>query len=129
MNNTSRFSSDELLKVLSLSHNATAIHSSMDLTVQMANDAMLAIWGKDRSVIGLPLEEALPELKGQPFIAMMQAVLTTGISHEDVNTPANLVVNGRLQTFISISPIAPLKMSRAKPIACCIRPPMLPSAI
>ncbi len=99
MNNTSRFSSDELLKVLSLSHNATAIHSSMDLTVQMANDAMLAIWGKDRSVIGLPLEEALPELKGQPFIAMMQAVLTTGISHEDVNTPANLVVNGRLQTF------------------------------
>jgi two-component system sensor histidine kinase VicK len=99
MSNTPRFSSDELLKVLSLSHNATAIHNSMDLTVQMANDAMLAIWGKDRSVIGLPLEEALPELKGQPFIAMMQAVLNTGISHEDVNTPANLVVNGVLQTF------------------------------
>jgi two-component system sensor histidine kinase VicK len=99
MNTDPRFSSDDLLKVLSLSHNATAIHTSMALTVQTANDAMLAIWGKDRSVIGLPLEEALPELKGQPFIGMMQEVLKTGITHEDVNTPADLVVNGRLQTF------------------------------
>ncbi|RWY49282.1 ATP-binding protein [Mucilaginibacter gilvus] len=99
MNSSSRFSSDELLEILSLSHNATAIHSTMALTVQTANDAMLAIWGKDRSVIGLPLEEALPELKGQPFIGMMQAVLNTGITHEDVNTPADLVVNGKLQTF------------------------------
>jgi two-component system sensor histidine kinase VicK len=99
MNTDPRFSSEELLKVLSLSHNATAIHTSMALTVQMANDAMLAIWGKDKSVIGLSLEEALPELKGQPFIGMMQNVLQTGISHQDVDTPANLVVNGRFQTF------------------------------
>lgn len=99
MNTDPRFSSDALLKVLSLSHNATAIHTSMALTVQTANDAMLAIWGKGREVIGLPLEEALPELKGQPFIGMMQDVLNTGITHEDINTPANLVVNGSLQTF------------------------------
>lgn len=99
MNNDRPFSSDELLKVLSLSHNATAIHTSDLLTVQTANDAMLDIWGKDRSVIGLPLEEALPELKGQPFLGMMQAVLRTGITHRDTDTPADLVVNGRLQTF------------------------------
>jgi two-component system sensor histidine kinase VicK len=40
----------------------TAVHVSEDAIIQSANDAMISVWGKDRSVIGKSLEDALPEL-------------------------------------------------------------------
>ena len=45
-------SSNELLQVFNLTQTATAIHVTEDAIIQEANDAMLAIWGKDRSVVG-----------------------------------------------------------------------------
>ena len=32
------------------------------------------LWGKDSSVIGKPLIEAIPELEGQPFLELLQEV-------------------------------------------------------
>ncbi|WP_123920815.1 hypothetical protein [Chryseobacterium balustinum] len=40
--------------------------------VEIANDMVLKIWNKDHTVIGLPLEKALPELVGQPFIDILK---------------------------------------------------------
>ncbi|MBS7563949.1 PAS domain-containing protein [Mucilaginibacter sp. Bleaf8] len=91
-------SSEALLQVLSLSEDATAIYTSEDLRIQFANDGMIAIWGKDRSVIGKTFEEAIPEIKGQPFTALLQNVWRTGETYTAKDTPANLVVNGKLQT-------------------------------
>ena len=66
MNSEARlFNSDELLAVLSLSKDATAIYTTEDLIIQMANDAMIGVWGKDRNIIGKKLEEAVPELTGK----------------------------------------------------------------
>jgi len=98
MNNDHRFSSDELLKILSLSPNATAIYTTNQLIIQTANDAMIALWGKDRSVIGQRFEDAIPELKGQQFIGLLQNVLKTGRTYQATNTPATLRVKGKLQT-------------------------------
>jgi PAS domain S-box-containing protein len=95
----SRFSSELLLEVLSQANTATAIHSTDEMIIETANDAMIAIWGKDKSVIGKPIEEALPELKGQPFLKMLQSVLHTGITQSGTNTRADLVVNGVLTPF------------------------------
>ncbi len=89
---------NQLLEVLSLSKDATAIYTSEQIVIEMANDAMIAFWGKDRSVIGKPLEDAVPELKGQPFINMLKNVLLTGITDKGDAIPAETIRNGTLHT-------------------------------
>lgn len=90
---------EELLNILSFSGDATAIHTTEDAVIQYANDAMLAFWGKGKDVIGKSLEEALPELKGQPFIEMFKQVWNEGITINGTDTPAQLMVDNILQTF------------------------------
>jgi len=96
---SSRFTKEQLLEILALSHNATAIYTGEELTIQSANYAMLALWGRDRSVIGKTMEEALPELTGQPFLDLLKQVWKTGITYSATDTPAQLIRNGELQTF------------------------------
>lgn len=57
---------------------AAALYTGPDLRIQYANDIMLGYWGKDKSVIGLPLSEAVPELEGQPFLKQLDRVFTHG---------------------------------------------------
>jgi two-component system sensor histidine kinase VicK len=92
-------SSEELLEVFNLTHTATAIHVTEDAIIQEANDAMLTIWGKDRSVIGKSLEDALPELKGQPFVDMFKRVWNEGLIISGKDTAAHLEINGEIKTF------------------------------
>lgn len=95
--NTGDLTESQLLEVLMLSKTATAIYTTDDIIIQMANDAMLAFWGKDKSIIGKPLEEGVPELKGQPFNKLLQRVLRTGITNSGI-APAQTRINGELQT-------------------------------
>jgi PAS domain S-box-containing protein len=99
MNKVTRFTSEEIIAILSLSPNATAIYASEQIIIQAANDAMIAFWDKDRSIVGYPLEEAVPELKGQPFLNIIKNVWHTGISYEAHDTPALLKTGDQLQTF------------------------------
>ncbi|MCP9750552.1 PAS domain-containing protein [Ferruginibacter sp. HRS2-29] len=96
---SSRFTKEQLLEILSLSHNATAIYTGEELTIQSANNAMLALWGRDRSVIGKSLIDVLPELHDQPFFGLLRQVLATGITYEGTDTPAQLMRSGTLQTY------------------------------
>ncbi|MBD1384422.1 PAS domain-containing protein [Mucilaginibacter rigui] len=98
-NYPSHFSSELLLTILSQATTATAIHSTDEMIIETANDAMIAVWGKDKSVIGKPIEEALPELKGQPFLGLLQSVLHTGQTIAGSDTRADLVVDGELKPF------------------------------
>lgn len=100
MNYTFDLLSDKtLLSVLTGANNAVAIHVTRNFNIQYASDAMIAIWGKDNSVIGKPLEVALPELEGQPFISLFEKVWDEGITITGTDTPADLYVDGQLQTF------------------------------
>ncbi|MGN6395923.1 MAG: ATP-binding protein [Mucilaginibacter sp.] len=92
-------SNQQLLQVLSTSNTAVAIHITEDAVIQYASDRMIEIWGKDKSVLGKTLEEALPELKGQPFIGMFKKVWNEGITISGTDTAAQLVINGELHTF------------------------------
>lgn len=78
---------------------ATAIYRGEDMVIELANEKMLQTWGKDQSVIGKRLGEALPELEGQPFMDILKKVYTTGISHQSSEARADLIVDGVLQTF------------------------------
>src|SRR5690606_1554207 len=67
--------------------------------IDFANDQMIKTWGKDKSVIGKTLEEALPELKGQPFIGILQNIFKTGVPYVAQEDKVDLVVDGVLQTY------------------------------
>lgn len=78
---------------------ATALYTGREMKVELANEAMIKLWGKDASVTGKTLKEALPELEGQPFLPLLDKVYTTGVPYHTEEQPADLVVDGKLQTF------------------------------
>ncbi|HYC28472.1 MAG TPA: PAS domain-containing protein, partial [Chitinophagaceae bacterium] len=78
---------------------ATAIYTGPEMIISLANDAMLRLWGKDASVIGMRLQDALPELEGQPFMQLLTNVYNTGKSYSAKEDRADLVVDGRLQSY------------------------------
>ncbi|PWS26009.1 hypothetical protein DHW03_18345 [Pedobacter yonginense] len=78
---------------------ATGFYEGEDIIISLANDEMLNFWGKDKSVMGKPMLEAIPELEGQPFIGLLKEVYRTGIAYHTDQQAADLVVDGKLQTF------------------------------
>lgn len=78
---------------------ATAVYMGEDMVIQLANDAMIKLWGKDSSVIGKRVDKALPELEGQPFIDLLKNVYHTGNTYKATEDRADLVVDGKLQSF------------------------------
>ncbi|MGO4877886.1 PAS domain-containing protein [Pedobacter psychrotolerans] len=77
----------------------TALYIGVDMIIGAANQAMLDLWGKSASIIGLKLMEALPELEGQPFFQILSQVFQSGETYHTKESPADLEVNGVLQTF------------------------------
>ncbi len=73
---------------------ATALFMGRELRIEIANDEMIQIWGKGDSVLGKPLAEALPELKGQEFLEILYNIFETGETYEARDSRAELVVNG-----------------------------------
>ncbi|AKD57157.1 sensor histidine kinase [Spirosoma radiotolerans] len=69
-----------------------------ELIITVANQAQLAVWGKGDAVFGMPLAKAIPEMEGQPFLAILDEVFTTGVTFATNNTPAQMVVNGVSKT-------------------------------
>ena len=78
---------------------ATCFFTGTDHKITVANDRMLSVWGKKKSIIGLPIAVALPELIGQPFIDILDEIYLTGKPYSGTNAPADLEVDGKLQTF------------------------------
>lgn len=78
---------------------ATCLFVGRDFVVEVANDIMLGYLGKDRSIIGLPFAQAVPEIKGQPFLGILDKVFTSGETYQDSGAAAMLEVNGVLGTY------------------------------
>ncbi|RYF96740.1 MAG: PAS domain S-box protein, partial [Chitinophagaceae bacterium] len=78
---------------------ATCMFVGSDLVIEVANDPMIAMWGKSRKVIGMPLEQAVPELKGQPYADILKGLLITGETYSAEGAYAELEINGQLQGF------------------------------
>lgn len=86
-----------------------AIYRTEELYIEFANEQMLKTWGKSASVIGIKLEDALPELEGQPFIGLLKNIFKTGETYASKEASADLMVNGKLQTFYYDFSYKPLK--------------------
>ena len=98
-------------ELMEISDYSTAIYKGKDLIIEFANDQMIKSWGKDKSVIGMKLEDAIPELQGQPFIEILTHVFETGIPYISQEDKVNLVVDDVLQTFYYNFSYKPLRDS------------------
>ncbi|WP_338877429.1 PAS domain-containing protein (plasmid) [Spirosoma sp. SC4-14] len=78
---------------------ATSLYTGPELVIEIANEMMITYWGKDHSVIGKPLAQALPELQGQPFLDLLDTIFRSGTVHQQRAARADLVVGGKLTTF------------------------------
>lgn len=75
----------------------TAIYNGESITISTANQSMLDLWGKDRSVIGKPFHEALPEL--ERLFDLLYRVYLTGETKEAREQPAEFSVDGKTKSF------------------------------
>ena len=78
---------------------STCLFVGEDMVIEVINEVMLGYWGRDKSVIGKPLVEALPELKGQPHLAILEEVFRSGKTYEARQVRADLMVDGALKTY------------------------------
>ena len=78
---------------------ATCLFTGKEMIIELANDLMLKVWGKDSSVIGMPLKKAVPELQGQPFLDILDRVFASGKAHSEAAARAELKVDGVLGTY------------------------------
>ncbi len=77
---------------------ATAVYTGKEMNIELANEAMIKLWGKDKGVIGKTLREALPELEGQPFHQLLEDVYTTGKTYWGKEDKVDLLIDGKLKT-------------------------------
>ncbi|HVG13986.1 MAG TPA: PAS domain S-box protein [Chitinophagaceae bacterium] len=66
-----------------------------NLVVEFANEPTLQLWGRTKEVIGLPLEEAVPEVKGQGYADIIHEVRETGMTRQVYESPVTLLRNNK----------------------------------
>ncbi|WP_222942460.1 chemotaxis protein CheB [Arenibacter arenosicollis] len=66
-----------------------------NMTIEIANDAMLESWGKGKEIIGKSLFEVLPEAAEQGFEKLLLGVYRTGKSANAYEAPITRVRNGQ----------------------------------
>ncbi len=76
---------------------AIGLLSGRNMIIDSANNKMLEIWGKNESIIGLPVLEALPEIIDQPFPEILDEVYTTGTPYYGNEKKAVLEYDGELK--------------------------------
>ncbi|SEQ94266.1 ATP-binding protein [Pedobacter rhizosphaerae] len=92
----------------------TALYETEDIVIKLANQEMLKLWGKDESVIGKPMAEAIPELVGQPFIPLLQQVCRTGVAYHADQQEAMLMVDGEYKKSWFNFTYKPLRNSKGE---------------
>ncbi len=77
------------------SPNLIAILKGDNFIIEIANDAILEIWGKGKDVIGKPYLAVLPELVEQGIGEMLKQVYTTGVPYYANELPVTINRNGK----------------------------------
>lgn len=74
---------------------ALGILRHRQLKIEVANNLMLDLWGKDKSIIGMPLATGIPELVGQPYLEILDNVYTSGERYVGKAAKVELHKDGR----------------------------------
>jgi signal transduction histidine kinase len=77
---------------------AILVFRGPEMVIEMANAPILEILNKDADIIGKPLLEGMPELKGEPAVELLFDVYHTGTSSEGNEVPVRMMRNGEFET-------------------------------
>jgi PAS domain S-box-containing protein len=88
---------------------AIGVYITDNIIIDNANPVLLNMWSKDASIIGLPMEEGIPELKDQPFIQLLKDVYRTGVTYQTTEQRADLLDGDGLRPFWFNFTYKPLK--------------------
>jgi PAS domain S-box-containing protein len=80
-----------------------------DMIIQVANDRMLELWGKNDTVIGQSVAEALPEIEGQPFPWLLRQVYETGEPYQGTGMLIKLFRNDKMENVYVDFVYAPIR--------------------
>lgn len=94
LNHTLTESEDRFRSLVEHSPVAMASLKGIDFEIDVVNDAILEIWGKDRSVVGLPLVKAMPEIEEQNFLNILREVYASGKPFYGKEHKTKLTING-----------------------------------
>jgi PAS domain S-box-containing protein len=89
------------------------VYTGPELTILLANQAMLDTWGKGNNVVGQTYIETLPELD-EKIYDQVRGVMKTGIPFHAKNTRVDLVMHGELKPFYFNYSFTPLFDSEGK---------------
>ncbi|MDF2432670.1 MAG: hypothetical protein JWP44_2301 [Mucilaginibacter sp.] len=78
---------------------AISVLKGSEYIIETANDKILEVWGKSAGIIGKPLELALPEIKDQPFVQLLNTIYTSGKPYQGKEIKATLIHNGEPKEF------------------------------
>lgn len=82
--------------------------------IELANEGLLEVWGRDAEVIGKPLVEAIPELKEQGFIELLDQVRTTGEPFYAYEYPITLNRQGKEEVLYFDFVYKPFRENRSE---------------
>ena len=73
---------------------AACLFAGPEMKIALANNRMLELWAKNKSVVGKLVTEVFPEVRGQQFLRVLNQVLTTGQPEEQLACHAEMSLNG-----------------------------------
>ncbi|RZK77405.1 MAG: PAS domain-containing protein [Pedobacter sp.] len=114
---------DEILPYKELFDNspiAAAILDARTLKLEVANEGMLNLWGRDKSVINTGILDFMPEIADQEYPKYMKDVAKTGNKRQEEGALVMLKKNGVLQRLYMDYSYIPIFGSRATPLAILI---------
>ncbi|OYU79449.1 MAG: PAS domain-containing sensor histidine kinase [Flavobacterium sp. BFFFF1] len=74
------------------------VYTGNELTIALANPAIMKAWGKGSDVVGKRYTEILPELENQQIFDQLRNVLSTGLPYHAKNQKVDLEIEGILKT-------------------------------
>lgn len=99
---------------------ATAIFNSKSLKLEHANPAILDIWGRDDSVIGLTILEFLPEVESQGYPELLRMVGDSDKAYSEQGAEVKLVKEGVLQSVFMDFNYTPIKEAKRIPVGILV---------
>ncbi|MHC0441356.1 PAS domain S-box protein [Flavobacterium sp. 3-210] len=75
------------------------VYTGKEKRIELANQAIMDVWGKGNDVVGKLYTEILPELDNQSVFEQVNHVFETGESFHTKNARIDLTMNGILESF------------------------------
>jgi len=87
--------SNSIVEILQQSSQAIAVYTGIEFCIELANNEMLTIWGKNDSVIGKTLQDTLSKTKEPSFYNILLKVWNTRETFEAKEIPVTLEKDGK----------------------------------